>query len=125
MSRRPIANSLSVGGSNSDKSLQSLVGGVSGKLSHQDLIGYATFRALRKSPRYLEEPAYDADEVVNDSLWDVPISLIEDCNLLEMTNSSIKRFSVHDGGEESDDTYTWGLVYPAISTTCFWTWKRR
>ncbi|KAJ3642860.1 hypothetical protein Zmor_025609 [Zophobas morio] len=99
-------------GSNSDKSLQSLVGGVSGKLSHQDLIGYATLRALRKSPRYLEEPAYDADEVVNDSLWDVPISLIEDCNLLEMTNSSIKRFSVHDGGEESDERCYMGISLP-------------
>lgn len=99
-----------LGGSNSDRSSQSLVGGGSSKLSHQDLVGYATLRSLRKSPRYLEEPAYDSDEIRNDGNWDVPVSLIEDFNLLN-TNTSIKRFSVPDRGEGEDRCYM-GVTLP-------------
>lgn len=85
------------GGSSSEKSLQSL-----GKLSHQDLIGYATLRSIRKSPRYLEEPTYDFEEITSDISWDLPASFMEEfTSSFETTTSNIKRFSVQ-GAEDSD-----------------------
>lgn len=96
-----------LGGSSSDKSLQSL-----GKLSHQDLMGYTTLRSIRKSPRYLEEPAYNFEEITTDTAWDLPASFMEEFTAsFETSTSSVKRFSVQ--GEEN--SYTDDRCYMGIS----------
>jgi hypothetical protein len=95
-----------------------LSGGATSKLSHQDLVGYATLRSLRKSPRYLEEPAYD-EEIHNDSAWEVPVSIVDDFNALVSSTSSIKRFSVHESASEGEDRCYMGIGLPQAIHSLF------